>query len=229
MIHKLALVLSTVPEEHLVRQLNTGDPKITPISKTATSSGVRQYLKDRKLPEFMQHKVSKYVQDVAATPKPVAQPRLSSPSPFAQNLPTAEPLGKTPDVKMHGAGGPRTTETGTKTADNGMGMPLLGAGVGGVGGYYVGKNLIEPLAELKQQALINDMANLQQRLQNWKRVGKYSPATMAVVGAILLATLAAHKARKNERETLARSPFEGMYNSQGFRPSDQINMGQSFY
>jgi len=146
----------------------------------------------------------------------------------------AEPVGKNENSNVNAPKSPSSTSQQTKTSDDNNSMlPILGAGAGGLAGHLVGSKIIAPLAEAKEKSLASEMASLQSKLDNWRRVREYGPATVTVAGAILLAALAARKARENERERqgIPSRSLQQFNSSGGFRPEDQVEVGsgRAFY
>jgi hypothetical protein len=189
--------------------------------------GIKGYLDSRRTPQ--PEKFSAYVNDIASVPRPAPIPRLTAPGPFSKSLPMAEPVGKNENSNVNA---PKSQQTKTSDDNNSM-LPILGAGAGGLAGHLVGSKIIAPLAEAKEKSLASEMASLQSKLDNWRRVREYGPATVTVAGAILLAALAARKARENERERqgIPSRSLQQFNSSGGFRPEDQVEVGsgRAFY
>lgn len=208
--------------------------------------GIRHYLENRRLAQPEQIKFStvniETVQNMAAVPKPTGQPEISPPSAFVKGISGSQSGGFMPGVslagKSRGGGGGKGQSTGgtsggsagTKTADDNVTLPLIGAGLGGLGGHLLGQEVIIPLAEKREKALLDQLSKIQEKMENWQKVRKYGPPTVTIAGALLLAALAARRAHQNAREEHARSVFVNpSILSNGYIPQDQINPGQSFY
>jgi hypothetical protein len=115
--------------------------------------------------------------------------------------------------------------------------PLLFGAAGAGGGYMAGKHIINPLLEMKERALREKIRSGQKILSGLERSRSAAPFVAGAVGAIILATLAARKARADERAKIETRQFwqdpanQGLLNEfqgaqAGFLPGEQATFGQ---
>lgn len=111
--------------------------------------------------------------------------------------------------------------------DAGLG-PLLGGALGGAGGYALGKGVINPLLEHKKRSIINKMLSGEELISKLDKGKTVAPIAAATIGALLLAALAANRAKKQERERLQDMLLYQQVQQgdmQGFSPDQQISFG----
>lgn len=116
--------------------------------------------------------------------------------------------------------------------DEGLGPAAAGL-VGGAGGYLAGKHLLNPILESKKRSIINTMLKGEDLLQKLNTGTKYGPFAAATIGALLLAGIAANRARKLERERIEQqllyaqlqSHLGGGGGDYDFSPQDQVRFG----
>jgi len=225
----------------------------------AAGLGIRAYLNANKSPELPADdaiveywKGAGYVEDIASTPRPVSQPKVSPPStkpPSALASSTRTPGA--PGAPSPGAegisGGSPSPEGGglkagsfqrrlQKQADDSI-FPLVAGGAGGVGGFMLADKLLNPYLKNRENALLKEIAQKQVAVDRLRGAQKFSPFGAAAAGAILLAALAAAKARKSEAErqqayNVIQNPLQAYDPSgAGFYPDQQVPVGspQGFY
>lgn len=238
----------TITKLALMRELDAAKvvEKETP-SQTklgASDVGLRHYLDSRRLKQKepsgqeeqlatdMYPKVGALVAPpVNAATAPMA-PRPSDvkvPKPSVASVPGLGGAERRPPAgAIGGAGSASGAATGaakgqSKTAMDPTLMALLAGGLGGTGGYFLGKHVISPFAEGRISSLQEAINNAQRNMGHWQNVSKYAPAGAAAAGAILLAALAASKARKDEREKMERGGAGG--GGQQYYPYDPSGAG----
>jgi len=113
--------------------------------------------------------------------------------------------------------------------DEGLG-PLVAGGAGGIGGYMAGKHLINPILENRKRSIIDKMLRGEGILKKLETGTKVVPIAAATIGALLLAALAASRAKQHERERMQDQLLyaqlqEQMGSSQGFSPEDAVQFG----
>ena len=113
--------------------------------------------------------------------------------------------------------------------DEGLG-PLVAGGAGGIGGYMAGKHLINPILENRKRSIIDKMLRGEGILKKLETGTKVVPIAAATIGALLLAALAASRAKQHERERMQDQLLyaqlqEQMGNSQGFSPENTVQFG----
>lgn len=154
----------------------------------------------------------------APVPGDLKVPRPSVSSPVA--------AGKAPAGKAPGG----TTSGGSaKVAFDPAVAALIAGGIGGTGGYMLGKHVISPFAEGRVKAIQDAIAEQQKSMDRWSNVKQYGPAGAAAVSAIILAALAANHARKSEREKMDNMLDRQYANydpqNMGFSPENRMNFG----
>lgn len=180
---------------------------------------------------------SRYVQDAASVPMPPTQPKLVAPGPSvsrAFNL-------KSPFAKGPATPGMTVKETAPKETEkkaDGLYPTLAAAGggvAGGVGGWLLGEKVIKPLLEHQSESIAEKVLKQQKRMSQLNDLGTLAPFGGAAVGAIILATLAASRARQKEREKMEVQQGGGYsaYDNGGFDPGEQMyirdNTQRMFY
>jgi len=232
----------------------------------ASGLGIKAYLDanrpppvvpDELPPEYYMDdawKSAGYVEDIAATPRPVPQPKISPPStkppaalasgtrkPGAPGIPAASASGISGGPPSSGGSGDNKVASPLdralkKQADDAI-FPLLAGGAGGLGGYWLTDKFLSPYLKQREGAILAEIAKKQRAVDNLKKLRQYAPVGAAAAGAILLAALAASKARKSEAQrqqaySVIQNPISSYDPSQsGFYPEEMINFGspQGFY
>jgi hypothetical protein len=113
--------------------------------------------------------------------------------------------------------------------DEGM-APVMAGGVGGAGGYLAGKHIINPLLENQKRSILDKMLRGESMLKKLETGTKIVPLAAATIGALLLAALAASRAKQHERERIQDQLLyaqlqEQLGNSQGFSQANEIPFG----
>jgi hypothetical protein len=80
--------------------------------------------------------------------------------------------------------------------------PVVAGGAGGVGGYMAGKHIINPLLESRKRSIIDKMLKGESILKKLETGTKFAPIAAATIGALLLASIAASRAKQHERERI---------------------------
>jgi len=179
-----------------------------------------------------------YVQDAANIPKPPSQPKVPSPGPGVKGVgqmgPQA-PAGVLGAPKGDtGAGGSDKESAAApgvlKQADETL-LPVLAGGLGGVAGWGLGEKVVKPMIESRERTLAEAIAKHQRDLARLKGAKQMVPIGAAAAGALLLAALAASKARQDERMQASYPPQAiTSYDPSGagFVPNNMVYPGQ-FY
>ena len=117
--------------------------------------------------------------------------------------------------------------------DEGVSPLLLGLG-GGAGGYLAGKHLVNPLLDSQAKSIQAKILQGQQVIKTLEKAQKAMPLIGGAIGAIVLASIAAKKARKDERNKLERSLMwntpevmeylDRTQPSNGFRPDQRTSL-----
>lgn len=162
-------------------------------------------------------KIAAILEDTAKPMKPPKFPTIPGPSVEAPKVNTAygapPSLGGVKAPTMSGSVGgtvgataPSGGEGSGKTAalEEGLSPTLLGL-AGGGGGYLAGKHLINPLLEAQTRNIQNRIQTGQQAIKKLQSAQKILPLLGGAIGAIVLASIAARKAREDERRKLERS------------------------
>lgn len=114
--------------------------------------------------------------------------------------------------------------------------PLLGAGAGGLGGFVLGQNVIGPLLKRQENKILRQMQTGEQIVNKLRQGQRLAPILASAAGALLLASLAAKKAKENERQRISDlllyqqlGQMQGA--DAGFLPQQQMPVGdpRSFY
>jgi hypothetical protein len=226
----------------------------------ATGLGIYSYLKNRRTPQPEQYQLSPQDQEMmqqqmygmpskmgaannysnVMIPRPPAVPQILSPGPAIANSPQikrdAASIGafSTPK-KTPGKDAVKETTAAVKHADIDQAIStLLAGGIGGGAGYMAGKHLISPLLEGQEKSILKELAEKEQTLNHWRTVRKFTPIGVAALGAVALATIAAAKARSDERSKMHVQNFLGGHlrsydpTNAGFGATDQVPMGASY-
>lgn len=80
--------------------------------------------------------------------------------------------------------------------------PVVAGGAGGVGGYMAGKHIINPILESRKRSVIDKMLQGENILKKLETGTKFAPIAAATIGALLLASIAASRAKQHERERI---------------------------
>ena len=181
--------------------------------------------------------------DATTTPSPPSVPKMPAPSVASPAkidvAPLAGPGGPTGGVNITSPKPPVSaaakTDTGKEVTasifDEGMG-PLLAGGAGGVGGYLLGSKVINPLLYAKEQDILNKIRTGEKVVAGLQKSQKVAPFVAGAVSALILASLAAYKARQNEKQKIERQLTWGQLptpatSGSGFNPLEQIQFGQA--
>jgi len=160
------------------------------------------------------------------TPKPVGMPSVSRPGPGAGISADKDVSSKTKGL-LAGTSVPKLA-----FSDEGA-LPLLGGAVGGVGGYMLGDKVIKPLLSRKEKSILDRIAMGDRAVAGIRKAKKIAPLGAAAIGAILLAALAARKARKKGEEDMARylAMTGGNANAYqyGVTPHDMVDPMSGYY
>lgn len=190
--------------------------------------GIKAYLESQRAQQPSLYPGPKlagsYVQDAATTPAPPSQPRVSAPSPGVKSIPKITPGVGASVPKAQSEGRTEASETSSEKKADDVLFPLLAGSVGGAGGWVAGKKFLEPLLESKERSLAAAIMAQEQRLANIRNLKKLAPFGAATAGAILLAALAASKARQSERERNLQ-PYDPTRS--GFLPNNQVAWGNT--
>jgi len=113
-------------------------------------------------------------------------------------------------------------------------LPIAGGAAGGVGGYALGSKVLNPLIKMREATIRTQMAKGEKVLEGMARTRKMAPLVAGAISALLLATLVASKAKKNEREKIEREQLWGSRAPTptpvaGFNPSDEVPFGQTAF
>ena len=203
---------------------------------TAAGLGAYSYLSGQKTPQAEQYLQPSYSPYAGYSPKmgamtgpstiptPPPLPRVSVPGPAVGNLPTIKrgPVatpGKDFKAMSPAASASNSVSKMPKMAEIDSGIAaLLAGGVGGGAGYYAGKHIISPLIEKREEAILKELAERTKRLEYMRTLRKYTPMGIAALGAVALASLAASRARSDERNRMA-------YNAGHFQTYDPTRAG----
>lgn len=144
-----------------------------------------------------------YVQNMANIPKPPTQPRVPSPGPSI-GPPNIEGDAKGAlGPKMSPSGtGTSSSSSGTKVAESDANSPLLAGGLGGLGGYALGKKVLSPMFEYHEKDMGNKIQAMKRMQQGLSTAKTNAPMAAAVAGAILLAAITAIKAREKQQQNV---------------------------
>jgi len=106
--------------------------------------------------------------------------------------------------------------------------PLIAGAAGGLGGYALGKGVINPILERQRQSIISKMLRGEDILKKLEKGKAAAPVAAATIGALLLAAIAANRAKKQERQ---RIQDYLLYNQlresdmQGFARGEEVGYG----
>lgn len=173
-----------------------------------------------------------YAPNAPVTPKPPKFPSMPAPMSTSAGVPdipkppkasakTEKYTGESAEMKVA-----TINDVLTKMAflEEGA-LPWIAGAGGGVGGYYLGKKVIDPLLGMGQESLKQKMSMLEKIIGGLEKGRKAAPFAGATVGAILLAALAAKRAKQKERETMERIEAMGGPEREGFSPYDRRYIG----
>jgi hypothetical protein len=157
-----------------------------------------------------------YTPNAPVTPKPPKFP--SVPKPMSTNA--GKPDSLIPGKAPKSSGGDYSGESAeTKVAmaggvlakaaflEEGVSPLLYGAG-GAAGGYLLGKKVVDPLLSMGQDSLRYQINRAQKILEGLEKGKRVAPIAGATIGAILLAAIAAKKAKEKERATMNTEGFD---------------------
>lgn len=185
-------------------------------------------------------------------PRPTAVPQIKSPGPAIANAPQikrdASSIGAfskpktTPGTDAMGGGksssgafggASKTTTASEKSALDPAMATLIAGGAGGVGGYIAGEHVIAPWLKHKEVDIEREIAEKERTLGRWRTARRYSPIALAALGAVALATLAAKKARTDERGKMQMQMMAGHLQPYdptggGYGAADQVQMGAPY-
>jgi hypothetical protein len=164
-----------------------------------------------------------YVPAAPTTPKPVGFPVVPQPLETNSNvLNTGKKKNSLQENKIMRPTDKTATALLSKIAflDSGV-WPLIAGTGGGVGGYYLGKKVIDPLLTSRQNKIREQIARGEQWIGRMDKAKRLAPIAGATVGAILLATLAAKSAKRQERERMAQVQAAGGPGQYGFDPGER--------
>jgi len=170
-------------------------------------------------------------------------PGVPTPTVGIKGIPAIKPAapGKasTPGVESPSGGAQGVSET-TKQAflEAGLGPLFAGAAGGGLG-YLAGSHLINPIIANREALLRHKIQTGEMALAGMQKARKASPWIAGAVGALMLASLAAKKARADEREKIETRKFWSAPENQmlvneiqgaqaGFSPMEQATINQQY-
>jgi hypothetical protein len=156
--------------------------------------------------------------DAAITPIPAKQ--LPMPGPLKTNR--ALKPGITPKTEMK-----ETPNIKQAFLDSGI-MPLLYSALAGAGGYYTGKYIFDPLLKLREQRLQLKLMEAEEILKRMAQTRKAVPIVTSALSALVVGTLAAKKAREDERDKMWDAINRGITSQQlegGYSPNNRVNFG----
>lgn len=216
----------------------------------ATGLGLYSYLKSRQTPQPENYQLSPEEQAMmqqqmypkmgaenmrsVTIPRPPAVPQITSPGPTIANMPqikrTPAATGGFAQVKQS----PGQDALKEKKADMDASLgTLLAGGLGGGAGYMAGKHLVSPLIENKERDILREIAMKEQSLGRLRTMRKWTPIGIAALGAVALASVAALKARHDERSKIQQAQMGGRLvpydpTGAGFGAADQVPMGAPY-
>jgi hypothetical protein len=173
-----------------------------------------------------------YAPNAPVTPKPPKFPSMPAPMTTNAGEPDVPKPLKAPGKTQKYTGESAEMKVATtndilaKVAfmDEGA-APLLAGLAGGAGGYYVGKKVIDPMLNVGQESLRRKVHILESIIEGLEKGKKVAPFAGATVGAILLAAIAAKRAKAKERETMAQILAAGGPQREGFHAEDRRSVG----
>ncbi|RKY28741.1 MAG: hypothetical protein DRP83_00135 [Planctomycetota bacterium] len=168
-----------------------------------------------------------YAPNAPVTPKPAKFPKM--PAPMSTNAGKPDiPGTKKQKVEQDFSGESAEIKVATTNdvlaklafMDEGA-MPWIAGLAGGAGGYYAGKKIIDPILGLGQENLRRKIHIAEKIIEGLEKGKKVAPFAGATVGAILLAAIAAKKAKQKQRETMEQVEAMGGPAREGFSPYDR--------
>lgn len=177
------------------------------------------------------------VPKVPNIPKPSAPSVKGGPATMSMGL-LAPPGGPTGGLSIKAptqmGGSTDAGKTTTAAFMDGGTLPLAAGAGGGIGGYVLGSKVINPLIKMKEESIRQQMARGEKVLEGMGKARKAAPLIAGAISALLLATLVAHKVKRNEREKIEREQLWGSRNPApspvaGFDPADQVQFGQTAF
>lgn len=175
--------------------------------------------------------------------KPPKSPGVPAPTVGTKGIPaikTPEAGSVKPPSGESPSGGSQGLSDTTKQAflETGLGPLFAGAAGGGLG-YMTGSHLINPILAGREAAVHNRMQQGEQMLKQLRSAKKATPWVAGAVGALLLASIAAKKAREDEREKIETRKFwmapenQALVNEiqgaqAGFIPGQQATINQQY-
>ncbi len=214
----------------------------------AVGLGIKSYMDSNRLtnpavaqqqlqPGYNKMSAFPYVQDAANIPKPPSQPKVPSPGPGVAgvgSMSSKKPSGALGAPKAMGGTSGSSKETlaaylGEKRADDAM-LPVLAGGLGGIGGWALGDKILKPMLESKEQNLAEVIAKHQKNMARIKGAKQAVPLGSAAAGALILAALAAIKARQYEhmaQQQQQYAPTISAYDQSGggYVPNNAVHPG----
>jgi hypothetical protein len=178
-------------------------------------------------------------------PRPTAVPQIKSPGPAVANSPQIQrdssSIGayskpKTEPGKDAMGGGEsafKTTTAAEKSALDPALATLIAGGAGGIGGYLAGEHVVSPLLRDREKGIEREIAEKERTLGRWRTARRYTPIALAALGAVALASLAAKRARKDERGKIQMQMMAGHLQpydqtGAGYGAADQVQMGAPY-
>lgn len=175
--------------------------------------------------------------------KPPKAPSVPSPTVGIKGIAAIKPPagGKVapPKAESSSAGSESVSDT-TKKAflEAGLGPMMAGAAGGGLG-YLAGSHLINPLLAGREAVVRGQMQRGEQLIKQLQSARKATPWVAGAVGALLLASIAAKKARQDERDKIEAAQFwmapenQALLNEiqgaqTGFMPNEQATINQQY-
>lgn len=211
----------------------------------AAGLGIGHYLKTQRTPQPENYQLSPEQQqeyadqmypkmgaymNAAFTPAPVAPPKVTAPGPAVGNLKSKTPgLGAKPLISPIGAPGTGiSAPKATKKAELDPTLAaVLGGGVGGGLGYLAGSQVVNPLLARSESSVVSEIASKQQTLKRLQFAKEWAPIGIAALGAVALASMAAARARHDERQRMQYAQYMRDYdpNNSGYGATEQVPMG----
>jgi len=166
-----------------------------------------------------------YTPNAPVTPKPAKFPKMPAPMSTSGGMPDVPKPPKNSAKTQAYTGESAEMKVATllhKVAflESGA-MPWVAGAAGGLGGYYAGKKVIDPILDIGQESLRRKIHIAERIIEGLEKGKKVAPFAGATVGAILLAAIAAKKAKQKERETMERVEAMGGPEREGFSPYDR--------
>ena len=155
-----------------------------------------------------------YINDVALHKPSFPMPKVTAPGPSipsitmkSTGMPGLPGMGTPKGLKAPTMGGSDTTKKATDAT-----IPVIAGGVGGLGGWALNEKILKPILASREGALAASIAKQQQRAKQMAAIKPYLPLGASIVGALLLAGLAAAMARRNN------APQAPVYAGPGYDP-----------